>query len=153
MKLTIRKMNENDLKPLHILLSNPEVMRFLEPPFSLEQTKDFLEYAGLSSPPLIYAVDDENGDFIGYVIYHEYDESSNEIGWVLKPNVWGRGYACELTAMLIQNADKENKHTVIECSPKQTVTKTIAEKFGFSYAETKNGLEIYIRKQNSADIS
>lgn len=149
--LTIRKMDESDLNPLHLLLSNADVMHFLEPPFSFKQTKDFFEYAGLSSPPLIYAVDDENGDFIGYVIYHDYDSTSKEIGWVLTPCVWGRGYACELTARLLQKAKEENKHAVIECTPEQNATKSIARKFGFSYMATENGLEIYIKKYN-ADI-
>ena len=50
MNLTIRKMTEQDLEPLHRLLSDPKVMRFLEPPFTKEQTADFLE-TGLSKNP------------------------------------------------------------------------------------------------------
>jgi len=37
MKLTIRKMMDQDLEPLCVLLSDPDVMRFLEPPYSNEQ--------------------------------------------------------------------------------------------------------------------
>ena len=61
-------MTEADLEPLHRLLSDPEVMRYLEPPFSREQTRAFLERAGLTPEPLILAVDD--GGFAGYVIWH-----------------------------------------------------------------------------------
>ena len=42
MNLTIHKMTEQDLEPLHRLLSDSKVMRFLEPPFTKEQTADFL---------------------------------------------------------------------------------------------------------------
>ena len=72
--LRARRMTEADLEPLHRLLSDPEVMRYLEPPFSREQTRAFLERAGLTPEPLILAVDD--GGFAGYVIWHPYDDVS-----------------------------------------------------------------------------
>ena len=43
--LRVRRMTEADLEPLHRLLSDPEVMRYLEPPFSREQTRAFLDGA------------------------------------------------------------------------------------------------------------
>ena len=69
-----------------------EVMRYLEPLYDRAQTEAFLHRAGLSEPPLVYAAEG-NGRFIGYVIYHPYDEESIEIGWVLFPSVLGGGYA------------------------------------------------------------
>lgn len=42
MKLMIRKMTDQDLEPLCVLLSDPDVMRYLEPPYSNEQTRKFL---------------------------------------------------------------------------------------------------------------
>ena len=72
--LRARRMTEADLEPLHRLLSDPEVMRYLEPPFSREQTRAFLERAGLTPEPLILAVDD--GGFAGYVIWHPYDDGA-----------------------------------------------------------------------------
>lgn len=47
-KLTIRKLTTEDLIPLYHVLSDPEVMKYLEPPFSMEATEQFLirqEYA------------------------------------------------------------------------------------------------------------
>ena len=38
-KLTIRKMTTEDLFPLYHVLSDPEVMEYLEPPFSMEAAK------------------------------------------------------------------------------------------------------------------
>ena len=46
-RLRIRHFKENDLEDLHRLLSDEEVMRFLEPPFSKEKTTDFLREVGL----------------------------------------------------------------------------------------------------------
>ena len=143
MELLIRRFENKDLEPLHALLSDEEVMRCLEPPFDLEQTSQFLRSAGLSEPPLIYAVEDAAGAFVGYVIYHDYDPDSQEIGWVLKREAWGKGYAEALTEQLIRRARSENKAATIECAPEQTVSKHIAEKYGFQYTGRREGCDVY----------
>ena len=51
MKLMIRKMTDQDLEPLCVLLSDPDVMRYLEPPYSNEQTRAFLMAAMSDHPP------------------------------------------------------------------------------------------------------
>ena len=91
MDLSIRRMRKEDLGWLYRLLSDPEVMRWLEPPYSMEQTEAFLFRAGLSENPLIYAAE-EQGVPIGYVIDHPYDEQSREIGWILLPAYWAVSY-------------------------------------------------------------
>ena len=91
-KQTIRKMTTEDLFPLYHVLSDPEVMEYLEPPFSMEAAKQFLYKAGICETPLIWAVEDARKVFIGYVIYHTYDETSMELGWVLDRNTYGNKY-------------------------------------------------------------
>lgn len=142
MDITIRRMQPGDADALYRLLSDPAVMRYLEPPFDRAQTEDFLRRAGLAEPPLVYAAE-ENGDFIGYVIYHAYDEQSVEIGWVLLPEYWGRGYASALTERLIDRARQEQKSVVIECAPAQAATKRIAIKKGFRACGICDGLAVY----------
>ncbi len=142
MDLKIRKMDIDDLEPLYMLLSNAQVMRFLEPPFSRDRTERFLAEAGLSDPPLILAAE-AYGLFIGYVIFHDYDDESSEIGWVLLPEYWGRGFASCLTEMLIERGRQLNRQLVIECDPEQKVTRHIALKYGFLYEGREDGLDIY----------
>lgn len=142
MNIKIRKMISDDFQPLHRLLSDPEVMKYIEPPFTEEKTNTFLIDAGLSNSPLIYSVEIHN-QFIGYVIYHDYDKDSVEIGWVLLPEYWGRGYASEVTKLLIERAKSDGKNVVIECVPQQKVSKHIAEKNGFSYVGRVEGLDVY----------
>lgn len=142
MYITIRKMRPGDADALYRLLSDPEVMRYLEPPFDRAQAEDFLRRAGLAEPPLVYAAE-ENGNFIGYVIYHAYDAESVEIGWVLLPDYWGRGYASALTDRLINRARQEQKSVVIECAPAQAATRRIAIKKGFRDCVICDGLEVY----------
>ena len=141
----LRTMRREDLDELYALLSDEAVMRWLEPPFSRAQTEDFLERAGLSEPPLVYAAENAEGEFLGYAIYHDYDEHSREIGWVLKPAFWHKGYADEMTGLLTALARREGKDAVIECVSEQTVSAHIARRYGFSYEGSANGLDIYRR--------
>ncbi|MBQ1742557.1 MAG: GNAT family N-acetyltransferase [Oscillospiraceae bacterium] len=143
MALRIRRFEESDLQSLHELLSDEEVMRYIEPPFTLEKTKGLLENAGLADDPLILAVENESGIFIGYVIYHDYENDSKEIGWILSKRFWGKGVAQELNKILVQKTKADGKSAIIECSPEQEATKHIAEKFGFMYIGHIDGCDVY----------
>ena len=106
--MLIRRMKKSDLMPLYRLLSDEKVMEHIEPVFDLEKTTAFLESAGLCTEPLIWAVEDDCA-FIGYVIWHDYDETSREVGWVLCPEHWGKGIATKLTQELMQRAFAKGK--------------------------------------------
>ena len=56
--LSIRRMNEGDADALYGVLSDPEIMKYLEPPYSREATVQFLHDAGMCERPLVWAVDD-----------------------------------------------------------------------------------------------
>ena len=142
-RLRLRTMRCGDLEELYALLSDAEVMRWLEPPFTREQAEQFLQQAGLSDPPLIYAAENAEGEFLGYAIYHDYDERSREIGWVLRQSAWRKGYAGEMTALLTVLARREGKDAVIECTPGQTVSAHIARRHGFSYEGRADGCDSY----------
>ena len=145
-RIDIRKMREDDLIPLHELLSDPDVMKYIEPPYTLEQTRSFIKSCGLIDDPLVWIAEDHDHGFLGYVIYHDYDESSKEIGWVLRKELWGNRIAERLTLMLISKAASEGKRSVIECVPEQTATKKIALKCGFKKERTEDGLDVYVRE-------
>ncbi len=141
--MNIRMFDESDLMNLYGTLSDPDVMKYIEPVFDIDKTREFLHSAALSDPPLIYAAEDNNGKYIGYVIYHDYDEISVELGWLLNKQEWGKGYASGLTELLISKAKREGKNAVIECDPNQAVTKHIAKKNGFVYDGSSDGCDVY----------
>ena len=145
-RVRLRMMRREDVDELYALLSDEAVMRWLEPPFTREQAERFLQQAGLSDPPLIYAAENAEGEFLGYAIYHDYDDHSRELGWVLRQSAWRKGYAGEMTALLTVLARREGKDAVIECTPEQTVSAHIARRHGFSYKGSANGLDIYRRQ-------
>jgi RimJ/RimL family protein N-acetyltransferase len=130
-RMKIRKITGSDMQDLYEVLSDPAVMKYIEPPFSMEQTKQFLKDYGLCEPPKIYAAETDDGKFVGYVIFHEYDPDSMEIGWLIKKKYWHKGYATELTKMLIEKTRKLGKDAMIECASDQEITKKIAIKAGF----------------------
>lgn len=142
-RLTIRKFCENDFESLYTLLSDAKVMRFLEPPYSREQTRDFLNRYALCDAPSVWSVEDKRGQWIGYVIYHPYESDSYEIGWVLRREDWHKGYAQELTAALIRDAQTRTRELILECVPEQAATRAIALQNGFVYAGKDGNLDVY----------
>ena len=79
------------------------------------------------------------------MIFHEYDSDSMEIGWLIKKKYWGKGYATELTRDLLHKATALGKQAVIECDPKQEITKTIAIHAGFDYIGINDGLSVFVK--------
>ena len=142
-RLCIRDFRVGDLEALCGLLADPEVMRHLEPVYSKEQTLAFFKMAGLCKPPLIYAVEDRMGAFVGYVIYHAYEQESFELGWVLCRKHWHKGYAQELTTALIRDAQGKTNALIIECAPEQTASIRLALKNGFCFETYRDGCNVY----------
>lgn len=141
--LIIREMTLNDLEEIHLVLSDPEVMRHIEPPFSREATSSFILSSALREKPMVFAVvETQTCQVIGQAIYHRFDEESFELGWILARKHWGKGYANEMTQALISHAQKDPtiRSLVIECDPAQLVTKHIAEKHGFGEVSSNDRL-------------
>lgn len=145
-RLKIRKFTNNDLTELYNLLSDEDVMEFIEPPFSWEKTANFLNSVALIDPPLIYVVEDFSQKFIGYVIFHDYDNDSFELGWILNKRYWGKGYANELTKAFINRSSEIGKNLIIECAPNQENSKRIAMKNDFEFIGESDGCSVFKRK-------
>ena len=142
-RLVIRKFKKSDVDNLYQLLSDEDIMRYMEPPYSRERVISFLDAVGLCDPPLILAVEDFQNNFVGYVIYHPYEKDSYEIGWVLQKEHWHKGYAKELTKALIEDAKQKTKFLILECHPQQTATKKTALENHFLYMGQEDGCDIY----------
>ncbi len=137
----IRELTENDASALFDILSNENVMKYIDHPFSFDQTREFIIEAGLCDPPLVYAlIWRSTGALIGHVIFHEYDKVAYEIGWIIHESYWGKGIASEITEALLYYAkDIGIKSCVIECDPKQSASIHIAQKSGFIYVGEDDG--------------
>ena len=145
-RLRVRPFTPADEATLHALLCDPAVMEHLEPPFTPAQTRAFLYGTALRTPPPVYAAELRGcGSFAGYLILHPLPGQPEwELGWVLRPALWGQGLAAELTAAAVAYARQQGVPAlVLECVPAQAATRQIAAKFGFGYANTQDGLLQY----------
>ena len=136
----IRQFKQSDTVELYLILSNPKVMEYIEEPFTLESTKEFLNKNGLSYPPRVFALEyKENKKLIGHIIFHKYDKESYEIGFILNQNYWGQGIANEVTKSLIDYAKNKNIHSlIIECDKRQLATQKIATNNNFKQISSEN---------------
>ncbi len=129
----IRRFQRSDLDALYLVLSDPAVMEYIEEPFSCEKTQKFLEENGLVDPARVYALElKESQELIGHVIFHQYENESYDIGWILSKRHWGQGIADEITKALIDHARGRSIYSlVIECVPEQRASQRIAKNNGF----------------------
>ena len=143
-RLLIRELTMADVDALHAIVSDNEVMRFIEPPYTRQQTAAFITENERSEVPLVYGLEAlETGELIGHVIWHPFDSEAYELGWILGREHWGKGYAREVTEALLAAAKKELRDVVIQCAPEQASTRHIAEAFGFFFLGVENGLCMY----------
>lgn len=150
-RCVVRHFCPEDADALHEILSDEEVMKYIEPPFDRNKTEAFIREAGMCNPPLVYAlVWRETGCVIGQVIFHPYEDNSREIGWILHRQYWGKGIAGEITKALMECAWEAGADScVIECDGRQTASIKIAMKHGFAHEGTDGSLHIYRRKADA----
>ena len=143
-RLSIRPFTMEDTDALFSILGDPEVMRFIEPPYTRNQTAAFIADQIRAEIPQSYALTDcHNGQLLGHVIWHPHDSESYELGWILGQEHWGKGYATEVTQALLGIAWSELKDVVIQCTPEQTTTANIALKNSFFFLGVENGLNVF----------
>ncbi len=59
-RLLLRNFEEEDLSRMSGYLGDPEVMRYIEPPFQQEQVRRFLHQCGLVQQPPVYALEESD---------------------------------------------------------------------------------------------
>lgn len=151
-RLSIRPFTMADTDALFSILSDPEVMRFIEPPYTRSQTAAFITDQLRAEIPQAYALTDKRtGQLLGYLIWHPYDSDAYELGWILAREHRGRGYATEVTQALLSLARHEQRDVVIQCTPEQSTAADIALNNGFFFLGVENGLRVYRFVQKSRE--
>lgn len=102
-RLVLRNFKEIDISEALEYLSDPEVMKYIEPIFDYEKAKEFINDCGLGQEPLVYAlVHKVQNKVIGHIIFHEFNDSDEfELGWIINKEYWGQGFAAEISRELI----------------------------------------------------
>jgi RimJ/RimL family protein N-acetyltransferase len=98
-RLLMRRLTIEDAPDLASVYADPEVGRFVRPldlQGTVEQLTRFTEEWDSRGHGPLAIIEAETGEFVGRSGLHywpQYDEV--EVGWVLRRDRWGRGYATE----------------------------------------------------------
>lgn len=77
----------------------------------------------------------------GMTMYFEGDYSRGELGWIIRRDCWGNGYAVEAARGLIDYFAREMKlrRFIAHCDSENAASKRVMEKLGMRYVETHGG--------------
>jgi RimJ/RimL family protein N-acetyltransferase len=131
-RLILRRARPDDLADVHACLSDPRAMTYWStlPHQTLDQTRAWLD-------DMIAAPADLSDDFLiqmdGRVIGKAGFWRLPEIGYLLRPDAWGKGIATEsLTAILTHVfATRDIDAATADVDPRNTASIRVLEKLGF----------------------
>jgi RimJ/RimL family protein N-acetyltransferase len=148
-RLRLRDWVESDLEPFTQLNTDEEVMKYFPKALSTEETTVF--YHSILSEFKecgfgLYAVEvKENKEFIGFIGFHRALFAADftpciEIGWRLKKEAWGKGYATEGAAACLQYGWNELgfRDVYSFTADLNQASKNVMEKIGMNFIKTFN---------------
>ncbi len=145
-RLIVRLPTENDYANFYSLQGDPDVMRYIRPVKTREES-DAAMTELLSSPlPAVggrWMVDDKaTGKFVGTFVIMPIpgDEEKMQLGYAFIPGSWGKGFATEVTKKGLDYFRNETTLTEIYAvteSP-HIASQKVLQKAGFEYFGKKN---------------
>ena len=148
-RLILRQRTADDVKDMFAYAGLPEVCypAGFPPVDSLEAERDYFENLEKKELPSGYGITVKGDDrVIGSCDFnHRHEDDVFEIGYLLHPDYWGKGYVPEAVSALIEVAFTILKlHKVeIRCFDYNKQSQRVAEKLGFT-------LEAHIRDRKDA---
>lgn len=115
-RLRLRDWQQSDFEPFSRMNADEEVMRYFPKTLSKEESDAFAQAIIAEVKEYgfgLYAVEaKETNEFIGFIGFHRATFESDftpciEIGWRLKKEAWGRGYATEGAKACLQYGFEE----------------------------------------------
>jgi [ribosomal protein S5]-alanine N-acetyltransferase len=132
-RLTLRHATSDDVAEMHAVLSSPAAMRYWSTPphRTVMQTRDWLRLM-MEAPPA------DSMDFIleyeGQVIGKAGCWRLPEIGFILHPDHWGKGFAHEALTAIIARLFEHFRVPAItaDVDPRNTACLALLDRLGFS---------------------
>ena len=142
-RLRFEPMQDAHYDGLRLLNSDPAVMRFISgQPETAEETRAAIARVAARWQMLGYSwwslIERDSGELIGAgCIQHLEQNTTNphEIGWRLRPDRWGRGYAIEAAERMARFAfaDLDAPLLCAICDPANTPSRRVMDKLGMMY--------------------
>lgn len=132
-RLILRRAREDDLEDMHAVLSHPVAMRYWSslPHKELEETSEWLGNMIAADPALS---DDFVIELEGRVIGKAGCYRLPEIGYILHPDMWGRGLATEALRAVIPHILANHRIEALraDIDPRNAASIRLLEKLSFT---------------------
>ncbi len=153
-RLRVRTLADTDYDYFYRLQGDPDVMRYIRPVKTREESDAVLREALASPEPETggrWMIDEKvSGRFVGTfaIIPVPYDPLKIQLGYAFVPESWGRGYATEVTRAglaYFREHTKLNEIYAITETPNEASQKVLL-KAGFSFLEKRmeDGKELLV---------
>lgn len=104
-RLVLRLFTAEDVPGLHRILGDEETMRYMQPPFTPDETTTFLNSFCIKRRGALAAADVINGEILGYILLNACgEEGVFETGWAFRRDCWRQGLAFEALDALLHVA-------------------------------------------------
>ncbi len=137
-RLVVRRFVLDDVDAALDYLGDPAVMEFVEPCMDHARATEFIQKAGLGPAPLVWAVQlRSTRRLIGHIIFHPWPDSTAwELGWILRRDAWGNGFATELSTALIDYGFNQLgiDQIIAECLPTHQASIATIKRVGLTRA-------------------
>ena len=144
-RIELKKFSKNDINLLFELDGDSNVMKYL----TLGRPKTIDEVKKESMPRILKSYTNGinygifpaylkcNNTYIGWFQFEKdkHIENAIEVGWRLKKDCWGKGYATEVGLSLVNKAKELNKKIVARAMIENRASIRVMEKIGLKFIE------------------
>lgn len=152
-RLNFRNMTDDDLDNMSAMLADPDTMEFYPRPKSRDEAQAWIDwnkgnYAEHGHG--LWIIETKTGEFVGdcgLTWQAVNGRPELEVGYHVRAEVQGRGYATEAAAACRDFARNvlEAAHLVAIIHPDNTASRRVAEKIGLEFEENDHGGAIDVR--------
>ena len=144
-RLKVRELSLDDLDGLRALYDKPHITDFVEPLYAPEQERQYQQnyidkIYGFYGFGMWLVLEKETGRLVGRAGFEYRDycrEGEVEMGYLIDPDRWRRGYATEVCEALLTYARDELNVRCVLCrvSPENVASRGLLDKLGFTIRE------------------